>query len=95
MGLIGRYTPDLVEEVARSAEAGPYKKAAEEACPKSRRNDMSKTLKYFKDNVDKTQYDKYIEDGLFTGSSPVESRRRMVIGARLKQSGMFLSLRYC
>ena len=30
MGLVGRYTPALVEEVARAAEGGPYRKAAKE-----------------------------------------------------------------
>lgn len=30
MGLVGRYTPALVEEVARAAENDPYKKAADE-----------------------------------------------------------------
>ena len=30
MGLVGRYTPALVEEVARAAEDAPYKKAADE-----------------------------------------------------------------
>ena len=30
MGLVGRYTPALVEEVARAAEEAPYKKAAAE-----------------------------------------------------------------
>ena len=68
-------------------------KSAEDACHKSKRNDMSKALKYFKDNVDRMQYDKYIKEGLFIGSGPVESGCKTVIGSRLKQSGMFWSLR--
>lgn len=68
-------------------------KSAEDACHKSKRNDMSKALKYFKDNVDRMQYDKYIKEGLFIGSGPVESECKTVICSRLKQSGMFWSLR--
>ena len=173
MGLVGRYTPALVEEVARAAQDSPYRKAAEEftrayhfemsgdtmqhivgqiraelsafvklpdlgpkedangevdvvyvladgtglpfrrsalkgvkagkiesviksaedACTKSKWKDMRKALKYFRDNVDRMHYDEYIRDGLFIGSGPVESGCKTVLGARLKQSGMFWSLR--
>lgn len=68
-------------------------KSAEGACPKSKQNDMRKALKYFKENVDRMHYDKYAEAGFFIGSGPVESGCKTVLGARLKQSGMFWSLR--
>lgn len=38
-------------------------------------------------------YDEYAKAGLFIGSGPVESGCKTVLGARLKQSGMFWSLR--
>ena len=68
-------------------------KSAEDACTKSKWKDMRKALKYFRDNVDRMHYDEYIRDGLFIGSGPVESGCKTVLGARLKQSGMFWSLR--
>lgn len=52
-----------------------------------------KALRYFRDNVDRMHYDEYIRDGILIGSGPVESGCKTVIGARLKQSGMFWSLR--
>ena len=68
-------------------------KSADDACPKSSQKEMHKALKYFRDNVDRMHYDEYIRDGLFIGSGPVESACKTVLGARLKQSGMFWSLR--
>ena len=68
-------------------------RSAGDACPKSKWKDMRKALKYFMDNVDRMHYDQYIEEGLFIGSGPVESACKTVLGARLKQSGMFWSLR--
>ena len=68
-------------------------KSAEDACHDSKWKEMRKALKYFKENVDRMHYDEYIKAGLFIGSGPVESGCKTVIGARLKQSGMFWSLR--
>ena len=68
-------------------------KSAENLCPKSKWKDMRKALRYFKDNVDRMHYDEYVKSGLFIGSGPVESGCKTVLGARLKQSGMFWSLR--
>ena len=68
-------------------------KSADSACPKSKRKEMRKALRYFRDNVDRMRYDEYVRDGLFIGSGPVESGCKTVLGARLKQSGMFWSLR--
>ena len=68
-------------------------KSADDACPKSKWKDMRKALKYFRENVDRMRYNEYIKAGLFIGSGPVESGCKTVLGARLKQSGMFWSLR--
>ena len=68
-------------------------KSADSACPRSKRKEMRKALRYFRDNVDRMRYDEYVRDGLFIGSGPVESGCKTVLGARLKQSGMFWSLR--
>jgi hypothetical protein len=38
-------------------------------------------------------YDKFEAEGLFIGSGVVESGCKTVLGARLKQSGMFWSLK--
>lgn len=68
-------------------------KSADGACPRSKRKDMRKALKYFRENVDRMRYDQYMADGLFIGSGIVESGCKTVLGARLKQSGMFWSLK--
>ena len=68
-------------------------KSADDSCPKSKWKEMRKALKYFTDNVDRMRYDEYIKAGLFIGSGPVESGCKTVLGARLKLSGMFWSLR--
>lgn len=67
--------------------------SAEKACPKSTK--MRKALKYFIDNekLGRMAYDKFEAEGLFIGSGVVESGCKTVLGARLKQSGMFWSLR--
>ena len=54
---------------------------------------MRKALRYFRENVDRMRYNEYIKAGLFIGSGPVESGCKTVLGARLKQSGMFWSVR--
>lgn len=68
-------------------------KSADDACPKSKWKEMRRALRYFRDNIDRMHYDEYIRDGLFIGSGPVESGCKTVLGARMKQSGMFWSLR--
>lgn len=67
--------------------------SAETNCPEPKQKEMRSALRYFKDNVDRMHYDEYIKDGLFIGSGPVESGCKTVLGARLKQSGMFWSLK--
>jgi hypothetical protein len=67
--------------------------SAEKARPDSEA--MKKALKYFRENeaLGRMAYDKFDAEGLFVGSGVVESGCKTVLGERLKQSGMFWSLR--
>ena len=67
--------------------------SAEKACPKSK--EMQKVLNYFRENeaLGRMAYDKFEDEGFFIGSGVVESGCKTVLGARLKQSGMFWSLK--
>ena len=69
--------------------------SAEKACPESKSKEMRKALKYFRENAElgRMDYDKFEADGLFIGSGVVESGCKTVLGTRLKQSGMFWSLK--
>ena len=48
---------------------------------------------YFVENADRMKYDIYKEKGFFVGSGVIEAGCKTVIGKRLKQSGMFWSVR--
>jgi hypothetical protein len=48
---------------------------------------------YFERNAERMRYPKFRAQGLFVGSGVIEADCRTVIGARLKQSGMFWSVR--
>jgi hypothetical protein len=48
---------------------------------------------YFERNADRMQYPKFRRQHLFVGSGVIEAGCRTVIGARLKQSGMFWTVR--
>jgi hypothetical protein len=48
---------------------------------------------YFTDNADRMRYKEFKDDKLFVGSGVVEAACKTVVGARLKQSGMFWSVR--
>lgn len=59
---------------------------------------------YFERNADRMHYPKFRRQHLFVGSGVIEAGCKTVIGSRLKQSGMFwtirgansiLALRYC
>ncbi len=59
---------------------------------------------YFDKNKDRTRYPEFRAQGLFIGSGVIEAGCKTIIGARLKQSGMFwpvegansiIALRYC
>ena len=59
--------------------------------------DLSKGLQteaeYFEHNKDRMQYPKFRALGLFVGSGVIEAGCKTVIGSRLKQSGMFWTVR--
>ncbi len=50
---------------------------------------VDKALQYFEHNRHRMDYKKYREEGYFIGSGVVEAGCKKLIGARLKQSGMF------
>ena len=48
---------------------------------------------YFERNRERMRYPKYRKQGLFIGSGVIEAGCKTVIGSRLKQSGMFWTVR--
>ncbi len=54
----------------------------------STREAIDKTLGYFETNTNRMQYATWIEQGLFVGSGVIEAGCKMIVGQRLKQSGM-------
>lgn len=58
-----------------------------------RRKKAIKDLRYFETNAPYMRYARFRRDGLFVGSGVVEAGCKTLIGRRLKQSGMFWSLR--
>ncbi len=61
--------------------------------PKTVQETAEAQLGYFEQNTDAMQYAHFRRQGLFIGSGVVEAGCRTVIGQRLKQSGMFWSVR--
>lgn len=54
--------------------------------------DVDKQLQYYRDNLDRMEYDKYVQNGWFIGSGVVESGCKCVVQQRLKLSGMHWSV---
>jgi len=52
------------------------------------REEMKRTLGYFDVNKERMKYAEWIEQGLFVGSGVIEAGCKMIVGQRLKQSGM-------
>ena len=50
---------------------------------------LTTEAEYFERNTEKMRYPKFREQGLFIGSGVIEAGCKSLIGARLKQSGMF------
>ena len=48
---------------------------------------------YFERNANRMRYAKFKREGLFVGSGVIEAGCKTLIGSRLKQSGMFWTLR--
>ena len=63
----------------------PRRKEQKEICEKE--------IGYFEKNKDRMRYDRFRRQGLFVGSGVVEAGCRTVIGQRLKQSGMFWTVK--
>lgn len=57
------------------------------------KKDARKEIAYLDKNKDRMKYGEYRAQGLFIGSGVIEAACKHVIGQRLKQSGMFWSLR--
>ena len=54
---------------------------------------LSNEADYFERNAERMRYPSFREQGLFVGSGVVEAGCKTVIGARLKRSGMFWTVR--
>ena len=63
------------------------------AAANGREDEIARELPYFTDNASRMQYAAFKEKGLFVGSGVIEAGCKTVIGSRLKQSGMFWSVR--
>lgn len=59
----------------------------------SKRKEAIKQLRYFQKNKRQMQYALFRRRGLFVGSGVIEAGCRTIVGQRLKQSGMFWSVR--
>jgi hypothetical protein len=60
---------------------------------KSLQKEIRKSLAYFQDRKEQMRYADFRKKGFFVGSGIVEAGCRSLIGKRLKQSGMFWSLK--
>jgi hypothetical protein len=56
-------------------------------------NIITNDADYFQRNADRMRYPRFRAQGLFVGSGVVEAGCKIVIGARLKRSGMFWTVR--
>ena len=54
---------------------------------------LEREIGYFERNKDRMNYKKFREQGLFVGSGVIEAGCKVVIGQRLKQSGMHWTVR--
>jgi hypothetical protein len=57
------------------------------------KNAVAVAIEYFQRNRERMRYGKFREAGLFIGSGVVEAGCKNVIGKRLKQSGMWWTVR--
>ena len=60
--------------------------------PKGKQS-VSNAIDYFQTNRERMRYDKFRDVGLFVGSGVIEAGCKSVIGKRLKQSGMWWTVR--
>jgi hypothetical protein len=74
---------EWLREIA-AAHAGTQPGLAEE---------ISKQAEYFDTNTHRMQYPEFREQGFFVGSGVIEAGCKSIVGVRLKQSGMFWTVR--
>jgi hypothetical protein len=84
--LIQKLNRGGVENIIRELRSFPTRKA-------ELREELRIQADYFDRNRDRMQYPKFRKGGLFIGSGVIEAGCRTVIGSRLKQSGMFWTVR--
>lgn len=84
--LIQKLNRGRVENVVSELRRLPTRKAEV-------REQLRVQADYFERNRDRMRYPKFRKQGLFIGSGVIEAGCRTVIGSRLKQSGMFWTLR--
>jgi hypothetical protein len=56
-------------------------------------DEISKQADYFETNTHRMQYPRFREPGFFVGSGVIEAGCKSIVGVRLKQSGMFWTVR--
>lgn len=76
---------DVKKVIAAIKRLKPHNQSVQE--------EIAKTLGYFKNNRDRMKYAEWIEQGLFVGSGVIEAGCKMIVGQRLKQSGMRWTVR--
>jgi hypothetical protein len=55
--------------------------------------EVGKQADYFETNTHRMQYPEFREKGFFVGSGVIEAGCKSIVGVRLKQSGMFWTVR--
>src|SRR3989338_6151592 len=76
---------DIEKVIASMRRLRPKKKSIQE--------EIEKTLGYFETNKERMRYAEFRKQGLFVGSGVIEAGCKMIVGQRLKQSGMRWTVR--
>jgi hypothetical protein len=84
--MIGKLNAGRVEVLISELRAVPTHNA-------ELRKILNTEADYFERNKERMRYPKFRKQGLFVGSGVIEAGRKTVIGSRLKQSGMFWTVR--
>jgi hypothetical protein len=77
-----------IENLVKKIEAYPVDGLTDE-----KKSDVEREIGYFTDNKERMRYKKFKSEHIFVGSGVIEAGCKTVIGKRLKQSGMFWSLK--
>ena len=91
-------TPDILGEWLELLESGKIETLVEEirkvdGLDEAQSEKARTEANYFEENAERMRYKKFKDMKLFVGSGVIEAGCKSVIGRRLKQSGMFWSLR--